>query len=420
MTSFISTYTLTELYQILKHKLHRYDITWTLSISEDVESEDVTLLSSTCSTQNTSKTFLLEEGLLIEAPVILRGNRTSPCLVEGKRVLLPNCSDVRVAIGSNLTEKLPANSYLISETTAFVCMHSHLQLESQTVEVYLTLVCQSLSIFSLLLTLFVYCALPNLRTLPGKCVMCLCSALLMAQVLLQWSSSANSSRPICIALAAIDHWAWLEYFCWMVILAFDIHSAMRSGFVADDQLNDTTFGLYLAIGWGAPMVFVAGCLTISLLWPDLLSYTDGSTCWVSPDSSGMVPLLLAFALPLTIALIFNAVFFIRTMISIRAAKKFVERVLDASQSRNQLGIYVRLVSLTGFTWVLGLVQNVLPYSPIRYAFIICNALQGVCIMVAFVCKRRIARLLIARIFGPVKPTHSVPSTSYAKNHSSRQ
>ncbi|ELU07555.1 hypothetical protein CAPTEDRAFT_75920, partial [Capitella teleta] len=216
-------------------------------------------------------------------------------------------------------------------------------------------------------------------------VMCLCSALLIAQVLLQFGSYAREFRSLCITIAALDHWAWLSFFCWMSILAYDISSTMSRDTLTDSHLHARQFRRYLVLAWGIPTVVVSICVVIAVNLPEWLSYTDGVVCWIS---SGMTSQLLTVAVPLIITLVLNAAFFIRTLMAIRRAVKVAEHAQDASHTQSMLKVYVRLASLMGFTWVLGLLQNVLPYAAMRYAFITCNALQGVSIMMAFVCKQR--------------------------------
>ena len=121
----------------------------------------------------------------------------------------------------------------------------------------------------------------------------------------------------------------------------------------------------------------------------------------------MLPLFLSFALPQIAVLVSNTVFFIGTVIAIHRSLKIAERARQATKARRHLAVYVRLTSLMGFTWVLGLLQNVLPYSAMRYAFITCNALQGVSIMATFICKSRVIHM----VRGRAKGSNYVPNTN---------
>ncbi|ELU08226.1 hypothetical protein CAPTEDRAFT_197546 [Capitella teleta] len=402
--SFITTELLHETLEQIGYVYLQYiPITrWMLIGNEDVFelSENgrvhIETVSSNCSLQSTVD--LVEDGVVIRVPLLLEGTNVTSCSVHEETVSL-SCSDVRVVISQNLTDGvlLDIPHYVINETSAFVCMDFMLKSETTAakIERLLTLVCQMLSIVSLVVTLTVYSLIPSLRTVPGRCVMCLCSALLLAQILLQFGSFAHNVRSLCIALAALDHWAWLASFCWMVALAYDISSAMSKETLTDGQVHARQFRCYLVLGWGCPTLIVGSCLAVSIVRPHLMAYTDGSVCWIS---SGMTSLLFTFALPLSIALVFNAAFFLRTVLAIRRAMEITEHVKNASQTQSQLVLYVRLASLMGFTWLLGLLQNALPYAGMRYAFIVCNALQGVGIMACFVCKRRVLRMIRSRIW----------------------
>jgi hypothetical protein len=223
--------------------------------------------------------------------------------------------------------------------------------------------------------------------------MCLCFALLLAQIVFQFGSFAAKFRDLCIALAVLDHWAWLAAFAWMMVLAYDICSTMSSDTLIDAHTHAVQFRWFLGIAWGTPFVFVGTCLAVSLTRPDLLAYTDGSLCWIS---SGVYSMLVTVALPISIALVVNAVLFVWTLMSIRKAVKIAKRAQESSEAKGQLVVYVRLAALMGFTWVFGLLQNAVPHAAMRYAFIVCNALQGVFIFAAFICKARVLNLLRLR------------------------
>jgi hypothetical protein len=307
------------------------------------------------------------------------------CQVRGRKLKV-ECQDLRLVTYQNLygVRKQYPNRFAIHPGADFVCLDKVISPQAFA-ERMVTFSCQALSIGCLVFTLAVYCAMPSLRTVPGRCIMCLCCALLLAQTLLQFGSFAADVPGLCTALGVIDHWAWLASFAWMVALASDIHCKMTSGTVVHHLEQEKRFVLYLIICWGAPTVFVTACVVVNRAQPEWLQYTHEEYCWID----GMVALGVVFALPVSFMLVVNSVLFVLTLIAIRNGLKIALRVRETSRAQSELLVYIRLASLMGFTWVLGLLQNALPHPVVRYAFIVCNALQGVFMFVAFVCKRKI-------------------------------
>ena len=62
-------------------------------------------------------------------------------------------------------------------------------------------------------------------------------------------------------------------------------------------------------------------------------------------------------------------------------------------------LYCKLASIMGLTWVFGFVASATHFEVIRYLFVIFNSLQGLFICLAFVCNRKVFRLLKQRVFG---------------------
>jgi hypothetical protein len=120
-----------------------------------------------------------------------------------------SCSDARFYIAGDVAKILNASEEAFIAINASVALACAPDASSHWAdpEGILTLVCQLLSIICLAVTLGVYSAVPSLRSVPGQCVMNLCCAMMIAQIVLQFSSFATELRGLCVALAALDHWA---------------------------------------------------------------------------------------------------------------------------------------------------------------------------------------------------------------------
>ena len=58
-----------------------------------------------------------------------------------------------------------------------------------------------------------------------------------------------------------------------------------------------------------------------------------------------------------------------------------------------VSLYLRLIALTGCSWMIGLLAGAVDSPPLWYIFIILNAGQGIYIFLAFVCRKRVAKEL---------------------------
>ncbi|CAI9727581.1 G-protein coupled receptor Mth-like [Octopus vulgaris] len=77
---------------------------------------------------------------------------------------------------------------------------------------YITLVGLVISIPALAITIIVYLCIPDLRTLPGKLLISLLSALFVAELLFLISSQVTTSTVLCKSLAVVMHYAFFSDF----------------------------------------------------------------------------------------------------------------------------------------------------------------------------------------------------------------
>ena len=282
-------------------------------------------------------------------------------------------------------------------------------------EHYLSLACVSLSLCCLLLTLLTYATFRSLRTIPGQNVMALCSNLFLAQALLQFGVSWTELKGGCVAIGMLIHYFWLASVLWMNVCSFHMHrvfTAKRAARMTSTHVRCCTPRVlaYAAYSQGLPLIAVGATASASILLSGgrQLGYGGGGdACYLSsPFLVGV-----AFAAPLGVVLALNIVFFLRAVREIartemppgqaaslqnghsppairhrRAATPF-----PATWRRN-LNVCVRLSSLTGLFWTLGLVADLLDLRVLRLLSTVVNGSQGVLIAASYLPTRRVARL----------------------------
>ena len=92
-------------------------------------------------------------------------------------------------------------------------------------------------------------------------------------------------------------------------------------------------------------------------------------------------------------------FFVMTLRAIDTTVTQARAALHHSNHRQNFGIYVRLASIMGFTWVLGFLAPFI--SQLWYPFVLFNCSQGVYIALAFALNKR-ARNLYRKYIGSHK------------------
>ena len=273
-----------------------------------------------------------------------------------------------------------------------------------------------ISITALAIQFIVYMMmmLPVLRNIPGKCVISLVASLFVAQLLFLVGTTRTEIHEVCVSLAAAMHYAFLAAFFWMNVMAIDICRTFSSRHIMlPTDPHSARFTFYSLYAWLTPAMIVGGSLALDLLDVEVTSfyrphYGDGM-CWITRRWA----LLVTFAVPLALILVVNFVLFgitVRNLCLISIETKSVR-----GDDRNQFGLYVKLSTIMGLTWVFGFIASLFDLPVLWYVFVVFNTLQGAFICFAFVCTRKVFRLLGERL-----RTHRaiIGSDQTGKHHSS--
>ncbi|CAH3041666.1 unnamed protein product [Porites lobata] len=261
---------------------------------------------------------------------------------------------------------------------------------------YFTVVGFSVSVFALVLTLVIHSIFAEMRRpLPGKNLMSLCLALTLAQFTWMLGTGDTDKPTFCTTVAAVIHYLFLVSFACMAIIAFDTRRTFSSqisrapGMSIGGQNKNIRFLKYTCLSWGLPMLFVGGCVILDHFQVVFIGYGNEDACWlVSSDGK-----IIVFAVPIASVLLYNIGAFSHTIWAINRARKQTIRVKSARQDQMVvLKIYLRLVTLMGFTWFFSFSAELI-HKTLIYPFVVLTTTQGVFIFVAFVCKTRVLKLI---------------------------
>ncbi|XP_035829707.1 uncharacterized protein LOC101852596 [Aplysia californica] len=260
----------------------------------------------------------------------------------------------------------------------------------------LTLVCVSVSLVCLLLTVITYSSFPTLRSVAGKNNMCLCISLILAQTSLLVSSHVRRPRTLCVVVGILTHFLWLTMFSWSFACCLHMFKVFTST-TRVSALSQKRQLVHLIktvlFCFSVPTLIVASVVLVSYITSKGQSIGYGQVCYL--NSSLLVGLTMI--LPLAVVLVCNLVFFLVTILKIRSVRKLQQTENFKKSDKHNLYVYVKLSSLTGAFWLVAIVAEATANDPLIFISIILNGLQGVFIFFSYICNKRVLQLYRQRL-----------------------
>lgn len=244
------------------------------------------------------------------------------------------------------------------------------------------------SLFCLLVTFITYCIFPDLRTIPGKNIMSLCLSLFVAQGCLQFSSFIMTHESICVPFAILTHYSWLATFCAMNVCSFHMYRIFYNKRMVVSkglrQFEQTKYYLIYTYTFPFAVVILNVAIHLGVSKGEFTGYGK-YVCFLSDT----LTIVLTFIVPAGLIFIANFVFFLLAFQAIRTSSRIACTVRD----RREYFIYLKLCTLTGFSWPLQIIDSFFPLSAFSFVAVFINALQGFYIFSSYVCNERIWKLL---------------------------
>ena len=178
----------------------------------------------------------------------------------------------------------------------------------------------------------------------------------------------------------------------MAVIAFDTHRTFSSqisrapGRSINGRNKNIRFMTYTCFAWGLPMFFVNVCLFLDHFQVVFIGCGNEDFCWLDRSDGKIIVL----AVPIASVLLYNIGAFSHT---VPYARKQTTQLKSARRDRKAvLKIYLRLVTLMGFTWFFSFSAELI-HKALIYPFVVLTTTQGVFIFVTFVCKARVLKLI---------------------------
>ncbi|XP_052250803.1 adhesion G protein-coupled receptor E2-like isoform X2 [Dreissena polymorpha] len=253
---------------------------------------------------------------------------------------------------------------------------------------WVSLVCIVVSLVCLILSLMSYALLPTLRfNTPGKNAMALFIALLTAHVVYIVSSFGRlegDSTP-CKAVGLLSHFSWLMVIMWMNVCTIHMYRVFRKTQILPSETNLREYCLYNVYAFTVS----ATCVGINSAMSTHINNNIGygyKVCHINLQEN----VIYTFMIPVCLVIVSNFAMFIQVVIRIRNSK--IER--NVQNDRNELLIFVKLSTITGMTWIFGIIYSFTEYIIFSYLFIVLNASQGVFLFFAFIVNKRVLGMIL--------------------------
>jgi len=260
----------------------------------------------------------------------------------------------------------------------------------KTPEGILSVVCLACSIVCLLVSLFVYLMLPKLRqTLPGLNTMVLVCFLLVSHTVFGIKSTLKPKGLSCKIIGLATHFSLLCSLFWMNVCTFHMFRVLTRVRIISTETATKRFIFYLTYTVVMSMVFVAVNISVTFGRQGTFGYGQ-EYCYI--ETQEMINFTVV--LPAGIIVVLNCVFFFCVIVNLSKSRNIRKNV---KTERNELTILVKLSTITGLTWIFGLVYSLTGEVAFSYLFIIFNASQGVFLFLAFIANRRVVDMLCTRL-----------------------
>ena len=249
-----------------------------------------------------------------------------------------------------------------NKSSLFVCSDTYIQLfqvhelrtgglKTSDYAVIVSMLCVSLSLACLLISLITFCIFPSLRSLPGKNNLALILSLLCAQTLYLIGSYAKFEQDsvVCITLGVCTHFMWLVAIFWMNICTFHVFRVFTGPVSVSTGRHVKTFIIYCSYVMTVSTILVLVNVFVSFMTSD---YTDLGYGKISCYINSGTMIIPTFCVPVGFVVITNLFMFIIFICKVIKTPKIRRNV---KHERNDIVIFAKLSTLTGFCWAFGFV-----------------------------------------------------------------
>lgn len=195
----------------------------------------------------------------------------------------------------------------------------------------------------------------------------------------------------CAVVGALMQWASLAASFWLTVIIFHAWKGIASP-ETTIAFGQQAFVKYSLLAWVSPCLLVGVAVFYSHLFDSAISL---SYCWLGNKTA----FVLCFIIPISVLLILDAVFIMRTHRELKQMKRRSKQTIvlsplseneranpmSGSKSQAYFNILGFLSCLMGLAWLFAFLSVMGEFHSLWYFFAVLNGLQGVFIFVAHYC-----------------------------------
>ncbi|XP_012559579.2 uncharacterized protein LOC105845893 isoform X1 [Hydra vulgaris] len=251
-----------------------------------------------------------------------------------------------------------AEEYAPLDTGIGVCIQYYSKLlnwiyTAQRVEGYITIVGCSLSILGYIVTMTTYVIIPELNTVPGKSIVCLCFMLLICDMITL--SAQSFDQKWCKVSSYLIHFFSLSAQMWCTVLAYDIWLTFSGKNIMRDTNKRRLFYFYCAFSWCNPLILLIIIVLLEKTNILNLGYGANGTCWINSQMGRIV----AYIIPVILSTTYATTTLFYTLLRIFKQQKKSGKLLKKSGGEDVsfVKMAVKLILLVGSIEMVGFLQT---------------------------------------------------------------
>lgn len=263
-------------------------------------------------------------------------------------------------------------------------------------------VCVLTSISFSFATFVTYCLLSELRTQPGINNMILVFLLMLTQSLFQfgYDRAEETSTEVCAAIGFLIHFSWLMLLMWMNVCSIHMFRVFNNTQIRMHGISVfRTSIMYLVYSVSVSFVPVLANVVTAIIRTNGKSMGyGGELCYIDMYDTDIYFLTI----PAAFVILVNAVLYGIVVFRIHGSKF---EMIKHSNNKNLASSYVKLSTITGITWSLGIFYMVTDLKWAEYLFVILNGTQGLFVFLGFIANKRTIQLFkrqfcVGEIYSP--------------------
>ena len=267
---------------------------------------------------------------------------------------------------------------------------------------YITYVGCSLSIIGCCLVILTFSLFKDMRTLPTKILVNVCSTILANNSLIILTSSPASDFPkFCEAIAIVNHFFSLAQFTWMTVMCAEV---MYTFYLAsrliqvDPKQNRKRFVIYCLISWLIPLLIVSICITLNYTTADIINYgrengIGSSSCWINDFNSAVV----VFLVPIATATLLQSIIFIIICALLCLSRR--NKGKDSARDNNPpyFRILFALYVSSNIMWLFAFLALLIGSLWAWYPFAVLQSSQGLVLFLGFFGTKKVFLLYFSKL-----------------------